>query len=629
MTGKQKRLLWRILGAAVLLAAAIVTDKLLQEKLAMWQVLLLYLPAYFAVGYDVLRRAGMNIVNGQIFDENLLMTVATVGALCIGFLPTGEPEFAEAVFVMIFYQTGELFQKIAVGKSRRSIAALMSIRPDTARVLRDGKETEVSPEEVAVGELISLRPGDRIPLDGSVIAGDSELDTAALTGEALPLYVTVGSAVYSGATNLKGALTVRVEKPFTQSTVSRILALVEDATEKKAKSERFISRFAKFYTPFVVISALLLAVLPPLFSGHFITAFPVWLARALTFLVISCPCALVISVPLSFFGGLGGASRQGILIKGASHLEQLAKVSVVAFDKTGTLTTGHFTVTKVAPLGTDKDTLLTLAAAAEQSSNHPLALALKNAVKSPLPPCKGLTEVAGRGVIAEIDGDKIAVGNLALMREVGVIPVAAPADGTALYVAKNSHYLGYILLADAPKPTAGEAMAALATVGVTRTVMLTGDREGAAAAVASALHISDCRAGLLPADKVLEIERLLSEPHTGTVAFVGDGINDAPVLSRADVGIAMGALGTDAAVEAADIVLMDDDPRKIAAAIRHARRTVSIVRQNIVLTLTIKAAVLLCSALGLLGALQMPLAIFADVGVSVLAILNAMRALRK
>lgn len=612
----------------MLLIAAMLVERLLRDRLALWQALCLYLPAYLLVGYDILRRAGFNILHGQIFDENLLMALATVGALSIGFLPTGEPEFREAVFVMIFYQTGELFQKIAVGKSRRSIAALMDIRPDTARVLRNGKELVLSPDEVGVGEVISLRAGERVPLDGTVLTGCSTLDTAALTGEALPRAVAVGDTVFSGSTNLTGALTVRVDKPFADSTASRILDLVEHAADKKAKNERFITRFARLYTPFVVISAILLAFLPPLLSGAFHTVFPIWLARALTFLVISCPCALVISVPLSFFGGLGGAARNGILIKGSSYVEQLARTGIVALDKTGTLTTGSFTVTKISPVGIDGDALLTLAATAEQASNHPLALALQRAVKQPLPALTETRELAGRGVISIIKGARIAVGNLALMRMENALPHAIETEGTALYVARNGTYLGCILLADTPKEAAKDAIASLKRAGVTRTVMLTGDREGAAKATANLLGITEYRAGLLPADKVREIEILLTMPHKGAVLFAGDGINDAPVLARADVGVAMGALGSDAAIEAADVVLMDDDVRKLSCAIHHARRTLRIVRQNIILTLAVKGTVLLTAALGLLGAWQMPLAIFADVGVCVLAILNAMRALQ-
>ena len=629
MTQKHKKRLFRILAGALLLLAAFLGDAMLGEHLAMWQTLLLYLPAYLTVGLGVLKRAAQNILHGQVFDENFLMALATLGALLIGFLPTGEAEFAEAVFVMIFYQTGELFESIAVGKSRRSIATLMDIRPDTARVIRENAPVEVSPDAVAVGECIAIYPGERVPLDGTVEEGISELHTAALTGEALPRSVTVGDAVFSGATNGGGTLKVRVTKPYADSTVARILSLVEGAAAKKARSEQFITSFARYYTPFVVISALLLALLPPLFSGAFAAMLPLWLSRALTFLVISCPCALVISVPLSFFGGIGGAARRGILIKGAVHLEQLALADTVVLDKTGTLTKGGFSVTKAVPCGVDAQTLLTLAATAEQQSSHPIAGALSAAVTTELPPLLDTKELPGRGVIAKTAQTTLAVGNLHLMEEVGAVPLAPPEDGTAAHVAQNGCYCGYILIADTLKETAAEALDDLRAAGITRTVMLTGDRENTARHVAAALGIDSWRAELLPADKVLEVERLLSEPRRGTLAFVGDGINDAPVLARADVGIAMGALGSDAAIEAADVVLMDDDPQKIATAVRVARKTLRIVRENIVLTLTVKAAALLCSAVGLLGAWQMPVAIFADVGVSVLAILNAMRTLKK
>lgn len=628
MTRKQKKLLCRILSAVVLLIAALLCDRYLGERLNAVQLLCLYLPAYFAAGFDVLKRALKNILGGQIFDENFLMALATIGALAIGFLPEGEPELAEAVLVMIFYQIGELFQSIAVGKSRRSIAALMDIRPDTARVLRDGAEFEVSPDTVAVGELISVRPGERIPLDGTVTEGCSDLNTVALTGEALPRTVKVGDAAISGATNLFGALVIRVEKLYRDSTVARILALVESAAAKKAKTEKFITRFARYYTPFVVISALLVALLPPLFSGTFAASFPMWLARALTFLVISCPCALVISVPLSFFGGIGGASRHGILIKGSMHLEQLAKARTVVFDKTGTLTKGTFTVTGICPVSGTAEDLLPLAAAAEQHSNHPIARALLAATNAPLPQAKEIRELAGRGVMAQVNGQEIAVGNGALMHDVGAAHTASQESGTLVHVAQNGTYLGYIAISDTLKPTARDAILALHDAGVANTVMLTGDRAAAAHAVARELGITSWHADLLPTDKVAKIEHLLAASHRGTVAFAGDGINDAPVLSRADVGIAMGALGSDAAIEAADVVLMDDDPQKIATAIKAARRTLRIVRQNIVLTLGVKVSVLLCSALGLLGTWQMPIAIFADVGVLVLAILNAMRTLK-
>ena len=603
----------------MLLVAAVAAEKLLVSAFSVPFRLLLYLPAYLIVGYDVLWSALRNILRGQVFDENFLMALATVGALAIGFLPDSEPEFAEAVFVMVFYQVGELFQSIAVGKSRRSIAALMDIRPDTARVLRDGKELELSPDEVAVGESILVRPGERIPLDGVVLEGSSDMNTVALTGEAAPRAVSAGDAVISGCTNISGVLVVRVERVYGESTVARILSLMENAAAKKSRSEQFITRFAKYYTPAVVISAVLLALLPPLFSGSFGAAFPLWFSRALTFLVVSCPCALVISVPLSFFGGLGGASRFGVLIKGSTDLEALAEVACVVFDKTGTLTKGNFTVTGIYPQNGTEKALLQLAAAAEYHAAHPIAEALKNAAGEGLPMPKDTRQVPGRGVISEVLGLRVAVGNLLLMQDEGLALAAVEQPGTVAYVAADGEYLGHIVIADTVKEGAAEALAALSTVGVKRTVMLTGDREAAAAAVAKALGVGEWKSELLPEDKVTVVETLLAAPHSGKIAFVGDGINDAPVLSRADVGVAMGALGSDAAI---------DDPRKLAQAIRHARRTLRIVRQNIVLALAIKGGVLLCSALGLLGALQMPLAIFADVGVAVIAILNAMRTLK-
>ena len=628
MTRKQKKNRNRIVAALVLLAVAVAAEKLLLSAFPVPFRLLLYLPAYLIVGYDVLWSALRNILRGQVFDENFLMALATVGALVIGFLPGSEPEFAEAVFVMVFYQVGELFQSIAVGKSRRSIAALMDIRPDTARVLRDGKELELSPDEVAVGESILVRPGERIPLDGVILEGSSDMNTVALTGEAAPRAVSAGDAVISGCTNISGVLVVRVERVYGESTVARILSLMENAAAKKSRSEQFITRFAKYYTPAVVISAVLLALLPPLFGGSFGAAFPLWFSRALTFLVVSCPCALVISVPLSFFGGLGGASRFGVLITGSTDLEALAEVACVVFDKTGTLTKGNFTVTGIYPQNGTEKALLQLAAAAEYHAAHPIAEALKNAAGEGLPMPKDTREVPGRGVISEVLGLRVAVGNLLLMQDEGLAPAAVEQPGTVAYVAADGEYLGHIVIADTVKEGAAEALAALSAVGVKRTVMLTGDREAATAAVAKALGVGEWKSELLPEDKVTAVETLLTAPHSGKIAFVGDGINDAPVLSRADVGIAMGALGSDAAIEAADVVLMDDDPRKIAIAVRHARRTLRIVRQNIVLALAIKGGVLLCSALGLLGALQMPLAIFADVGVAVIAILNAMRTLK-
>ncbi len=639
MSRKQKKMRNRILLSAGLLVVAFLLEKTVLAGAPLWALLLIYLPAYFVAGYDVLWRAARNIAHGQVFDENFLMCVATVGALVVGFLPAGEAEFAEASFVMIFYQTGELFQSVAVGKSRKSISALMNIRPDVAIVVRDGEESEVSPESVAVGETILLRPGDRIPLDGEVLTGTSDLDTVALTGESAPRAVAPGDKVISGCTNLSGVLTVRVSSVYGESTVARVLELVENSAAKKSKSEQFITRFARYYTPAVVIAAVLLAFLPPIFSGDFAGNFTLWLTRALTFLVVSCPCALVISVPLAFFGGIGGASRFGVLIKGSKDLEALARTEICAFDKTGTLTRGNFEVAGVYPGskhstsgGISEEELLLLGASAEAHSTHPVGKALLNAAAKEgleLLPVGEVREVAGRGVVATIGGDEIAVGNDKLMHECGIAEVLTDVPvGTVIHIAKNGTYMGAILISDTLKPGAAEAIRGLQEAGVRRTVMLTGDREAVAAAVAKELGLTEYHAELLPADKVNEVEALLNAPRRGGVAFVGDGINDAPVLSRADVGIAMGALGSDAAIEAADVVLMDDDPRKIARAIRQARKTIGIVRQNIVLALAIKAIVLVCSAFGWLGALQMPLAVFADVGVAVLAILNSMRALR-
>lgn len=630
MTRRQKKELLRILSGAVLLAIALIADQVWLESAPVPWRLCLYLPAYLAVGFDVLWHAVRHVCRGQLFDESFLMALATVGALTMGFLPHTEAEFAEAVFVMLFYQTGELFQSVAVGKSRRSITALMDLRPDMARVERNGGTVEVPPDEVQVGEIIVIRPGERVPLDGCVVQGCSELNTQALTGEAMPRAVEVGEGVVSGCTNLTGALRVRVDKPFSESTVSHILELMNGMGMRKSRSERFITRFAKYYTPFVVLSALLLGFLPPLFSGNFGANLAPWLSRALTFLVVSCPCALVISVPLSFFGGIGGASRMGVLIKGSGDLEAMARAEVVVFDKTGTLTEGSLTVTRLLPVEVSERELLTLMAAAEAASNHPVAKAFHRAAMGIcLPAVESVTEVAGRGVLARIGGAEIAVGGPALMQEVGAEILAAHRGEAAVFAARNGAYLGAALIKDMIKPGAAQAVSDLRACGVRRTVMLTGDRAATAAAVADAVGVDEWRAELLPADKVRELEVLLATPRKGSVLFVGDGINDAPSLARADVGVAMGALGSDAAIEAADVVLMDDDPRRLARAVRHARRTLRIVRQNIVVALAVKGGVLILSALGLLGRWQMPLAIFADVGVAVLAILNAMRALKQ
>lgn len=632
MTRKQRKNLYRIIAAAVLLVAATLADIFLLPSGGKWEILKLaiYLVPYFIIGYDILWRSAVNISHGQVFDENFLMVVATLGALCIGFFPDTEEQYREAVFVMLFYQVGELFQSVAVGKSRKSISSLMDIRPDCAYIERDGELVPVDPETVAVGNIITVRPGEKIPLDGIVTEGTSDLNTVALTGEADPRAVAAGDAVISGCVNMSGVIKVKVTHTFGESTVSKILELVENSSENKSKSEQFITKFARIYTPAVVIAAVLLAVLPPLvIPGSFIANFPTWLIRALTFLVISCPCALVISVPLSFFGGIGGASKKGILVKGSNYLETLSKVKTAVFDKTGTLTKGTFSVTEIHPENITEEQLLHLAAHAEAFSNHPIAVSLRNAYGKPvnMDAVADVSEITGRGVKAKVDGKTVYAGNAALMQERGLTPAACPAPGTVIHVAYDGKYAGYLLISDTPKETSKAAIAALKECGVERIVMLTGDRKETAEAISKELSIDEYHAGLLPADKVDMVEKLLSENRTdGKLAFVGDGINDAPVLMRADVGIAMGALGSDAAIEAADIVLMDDDPAKIAEAMKISRFTLRIVRQNIVFALAVKAAVLLLGALGLA---PMWLAVFADVGVAFLAILNAMRTLKK
>ena len=621
LSKKQRKMRNRILIAAALL----ILVKLL--PLTGWVRGLCCLAPYFIIGYDVLRKAALGIVNGQVFDENFLMALATVGAYATG-------EFDEAVFVMLFYQTGELFQDYAVGKSRTSIAALMDIRPDTANLETENGLETVDPEDVAVGSVIVVKPGERVPLDGTVLEGSSTLDTAALTGESLPRSIRVGDDIISGCVNLTGLLRVTVTKPCEESTVSKILELVENSSEKKAVSEQFITRFAKYYTPCVVYAALalfliptvLLAVLPTLPGFLAGTVWTDWLHRALTFLVISCPCALVISVPLSFFGGIGGASKCGILVKGGNYLAALAKADTVVVDKTGTLTKGTFAVSAVHPeAGFEADQVLEYAALAEQYSTHPIAVSLREACKSGMDRSRvsNVEEIAGHGIMAEVDGKRVGVGNSRLMERQSVNWLPCELPGTIVHVTIDGFYAGHIVIADQPKPDAKEAIARLKAMGVKKTVMLTGDTKEVAHTVADALGLDEYHAELLPADKVARVEELLKQ-ETGKLAFVGDGINDAPVLTRADIGIAMGGLGSDAAIEAADIVLMDDQPTKIAAAIRIARKTVRIVRENIVFALTVKAIVLV---MGALGKAPMWLAVFADVGVAFLAILNAMRCL--
>ena len=622
MSKKQKKVLVRIIAALMLLAGVILLDKL--ALLPQWTMIVLYLVPYFVIGYDILWKALKGIKNRQVFDENFLMAVATVGALCL-------QDFKEGVAVMLFYQIGELFQSVAVGKSRKNIAALMDIRPDYANLMVDGKLEQVDPDDVEVGTEIVVDPGEKVPIDGVIVEGDTTLNTGALTGESVPRDAKPGDDVISGCINMSGRITVRTTKPFGESTVSKILDLVENSAMKKSKSENFITKFARYYTPAVCYSALALAVLPPLIrllAGH-PAMWAEWITRALTFLVISCPCALVISIPLSFFGGIGCASKNGILVKGSNYLEALADTKYIVCDKTGTLTKGVFQVTGVYPApGVDKKVLLGLAAYAESGSHHPISQSLKDAYGQPL---KGervsaIQEIAGHGVQALVDGHPVAVGNAKLMEKIGAALPDARTDGTTVYVAADGKYIGCIVISDVVKPTAKAAMAALKENGVKMTVMLTGDAKATADRVAAEIGMDRVESELLPGDKVAQVEKLLAEKGPKeNLAFVGDGINDAPVLSRADVGIAMGALGSDAAIEAADVVLMDDDPSKIALAMKISRHTLQIVWQNIVFALAVKAVCLVLGALGIAG---MWLAIFADVGVMVLAVLNATRALK-
>ena len=616
----QKRTLRRLIIGACLfaLAALLPYDTLFDQASAAYARLAMFLIPYLIVGGDVLLRAASNIAHGQVFDENFLMCVATLGALALG-------DYPEAVSVMLFYQVGELFQSVAVNRSRQSIAQLMDIRPDYANVVTDKGETRLDPEEVAVGQIIVIRPGERVPLDGTIVEGVSQLDTAALTGESLPRDVQTGDSIFSGTVNLGGVLQVRVEKPYGESTVARILELVENASDKKARVENFITRFARVYTPVVCGLALLLAVVPPLVTGG---GWGVWIERGLIFLVISCPCALVISVPLSFFGGIGGASKRGVLIKGSNYMEALAHADTVVFDKTGTLTSGGFSVVAVHPQSMPESRLLALAAHAEAYSTHPIAQSILRAYGKPIDKIAlaQVEEVSGQGVLATVDGQRVLSGNDVLMRAHGVAYHACHLTGTIVHIAVNGSYEGHIVISDTLKPDAAKAIADLKALGVRRTVMLTGDRENVAAEAAKALSIDAYHAELLPQDKVALVEQLLNQkPQGTTLAFVGDGINDAPVLTRADVGIAMGAMGSDAAIEAADVVLMDDKPANIAVAVRIARKTLAIVRQNIVFALGVKGITLLLAAL---GTASMWWAVFADVGVAVIAILNAMRAMR-
>lgn len=628
MTKKEKRLLKRILIAGIIFMISLPLHyreaafnalgwEFFNSPILNYIELPIFFVSYVIIGWDIVRKALRNIKRGQVFDENFLMTVATVGAFLLG-------EYAEGVAVMLFYQVGELFQSYAVSRSRRSIADLMDIRPDYANVKRDGQLVQVDPEEVLVGDIIVVKPGERVPLDGVILEGHSTLDTSALTGESVPRDVFSGEDVISGCINQTGILTIEVSKEFGQSTVSKILELVENASDKKSKSENFITRFARYYTPFVVFAAVALSIIPPLVTGQ---PFVEWIQRALTFLVISCPCALVISVPLSFFGGIGGASKSGVLVKGSNYLELLANTEIVVFDKTGTLTKGNFVVTEINAHNINRDELVELAAYAEDYSSHPIAVSIKNAYGKLVDSerVKGIEEIAGHGVRAIIDDKEVLAGNAKLMKLKNIQYEDNAPVGTVVYLAVNGVYAGYILIADEVKADSKQAIADLKKAGIKQTVMLTGDANAVGRKVAEELNLDKVYTELLPADKVEQVETLMKQKsEKGILAFVGDGINDAPVLARADIGIAMGGLGSDAAIEAADIVIMTDEPSKIATVMKISKKTLRIVRQNIVFALSVKALVLILGALGLAN---MWAAVFADVGVSIIAILNAVRAL--
>lgn len=623
-----KKKLIRIILTAVLLVGAWLVEHF--TALPMWQVLLVYLVPYLVISYDVLGEAVEGIMEGDPFDENFLMSIATIGALLIGFLPGAEPQFIEGVFVMLFFQLGELFEHYAEDKARDSISELMDIRPDVANVERNGVVASVSPEEVMIGETVIVKPGEKIPLDGRVLEGASSLNTVALTGESMPRDVSAGMEVISGCVNLSGVLKVQVEKVYSESTAAKIIQLVEEAGDNKSRSESFIRRFARVYTPIVVISALALAVIPPFFYDSYAPAFGVWLYRALTFLVVSCPCALVISIPLTFFAGIGGASHKGILIKGGNYMDALSKLSTVVFDKTGTLTRGTFDVEAIHPEKLSEHELLHLAAHVERYSTHPIALALRMAYANEKDNCtvEDIQETAGQGITATINNQKVSVGNSRLMATLGItIPTCKRCTshaGTIVHVAIDGEYAGHIVISDQLKADAVKAIESLKQLGVSKTVMLSGDKREVVEQVAEQTKVTEYYAELLPTDKVKHVERLIAEKNAGeTIAFVGDGINDAPVLARADVGIAMGALGSDAAIEAADVVLMDDKPSKIALAIELSCRTIFIAKENAWFAIGIKVAVLLLATFGMAS---MGLAVFADVGVMVLAVLNAMRA---
>ena len=621
-----KKSLIKIIAAAVLLAVAVLIEH--NTSLAAWQLLLIYLIPYLVVGFDTLKEAAEGILHGEAFDEHFLMAVATIGALCIGFLPGAETQFPEAVFVMLFFQVGELFEGIAEGRSRKSIEHLLELKPDTATVVRDGKELTVSPDEVAIGETIIVRPGEKVPLDAVITVGTTSLNTVALTGESLPRDVGPDDELLSGCINISGVVTARVTKSYGESTVSRIIGLVEDAAEHKSHSEAFITRFARIYTPVVVFAAIALAIIPPLFSSSFSLAFPTWLYRALMFLVVSCPCALVISVPLTFFGAIGGASRKGILVKGSNYIDLLSKVDTVVFDKTGTLTHGQFAVTAIHPESCDERHLLHLAAHVEHFSTHPIGAALRDAFPDEATDGCSVTdveEIAGQGIKARVGDLSVCVGNERMMDAIGAAWHPCDHTGTIIHVAIDGQYAGHIVINDRVKATSAAAIGQLRQLGISRTVMLTGDSEEVAADVARQLHIDEHHSRLMPEEKVLWMKRISGERSCEATAFVGDGINDAPVLAMADIGIAMGGLGSDAAIEAADVVLMDDNPTKVALAIRIARRTLRIARQNVVFAIGIKLLVLLLAAFGIA---TMWMAVFADVGVTVIAVLNAMRTLK-
>ena len=622
MEKENRNKLIRIISASVLLVGSVLVERTM--NLLIWQLLLVYLVPYLVVGYDVLTEAAEDIAHGEGMDVDFLMAIATLGALCIGFMPGAEPQFTEAVFVMLFFQVGELFESFAEGRSRKSISQLMDIRPDIAHVKRGEELVDVNPKEVKVGDIVVIRPGEKVPMDGIVIDGTSSLNTVALTGESVPRTIRPADDIMSGCINLNGVVTAKVTKAFGESTAAKVLNLVENATENKSKNENFITKFAKIYTPIVVVLALLVAVIPPLLVNGL---WSVWIYRALTFLVVSCPCALVISVPLTFFGGIGGASRKGVLIKGSNYMETLAKVRTIAFDKTGTMTHGVFDVTAIHPENIAPNELLHLVAHVERYSTHPIALSIRKAFPDKNDGCdvKDVVETAGQGVKARINGKSVSVGNTNLMESVGAKWQPCEKVGTILHIAIDGEYAGHIVVSDKIKKDAADAVNVLKAEGVKRLVMLTGDKEEVAADVAKTVGLAEYHAELLPGDKVNQVETILKENAEGTMAFVGDGINDAPVLARADVGIAMGGLGSDAAIEAADVVLMDDKPSKIAVAIRQARRTLRIARENTWFAVGIKIAVLILAFFGLA---TMWMAVFADVGVTVLAVLNAARTLK-